>query len=189
MLPDSPLQDARLLRCPSKLGVKSVRAGSSGDLRQVRREANSARRVSGGRSKGPCLHDWGSGKTEAGMSFEQSAWLTVCLHVHHVHVIHLYTNLFSVASLLIICFSCFVAQVYVLNRDSAANLTISSPLEAHKSHNIVFDITGLDCGFDNPIFAAIELDYSEADLVTPASIRCFNHAVRSAVSVDQRNMS
>lgn len=53
--------------------------------------------------------------------------------------------------------------VYVLNRDSAANLTISSPLEAHKSHNIVFAVAGLDCGFDNPIFAAIELDYSDAD--------------------------
>eukprot|EP00197_Chlamydomonas_leiostraca_P002569 CAMPEP_0202858070 /NCGR_PEP_ID=MMETSP1391-20130828/754_1 /ASSEMBLY_ACC=CAM_ASM_000867 /TAXON_ID=1034604 /ORGANISM="Chlamydomonas leiostraca, Strain SAG 11-49" /LENGTH=642 /DNA_ID=CAMNT_0049536943 /DNA_START=87 /DNA_END=2011 /DNA_ORIENTATION=- len=53
--------------------------------------------------------------------------------------------------------------VYILNRDNAANLTISSPLEAHKSHNIVFNIVGLDCGFDNPIFAAIELDYSEAD--------------------------
>eukprot|EP00775_Hariotina_reticulata_P013008 gene13008-13137_t len=53
--------------------------------------------------------------------------------------------------------------VYVLNRDSAANLTISSPLEAHKSHNIVFHICALDCGFDNPIFAAIELDYADAD--------------------------
>lgn len=55
--------------------------------------------------------------------------------------------------------------VYVLNRDSAANLTISSPLEAHKSHNIVFHMCALDCGFDNPIFAAIELDYSDADQV------------------------
>ncbi|KAL5711133.1 hypothetical protein ACHQM5_021624 [Ranunculus cassubicifolius] len=53
--------------------------------------------------------------------------------------------------------------VYVLNRDSAARLTISSPLEAHKSHTIVYSIAGVDCGFDNPIFAAIELDYSEAD--------------------------
>jgi len=53
--------------------------------------------------------------------------------------------------------------VYVLNRDSAANLTISSPLEAHKSHNLVFSIVGMDCGFDNPIFAAIELDYADAD--------------------------
>eukprot|EP00798_Chlamydomonas_sp_ICE-L_P023642 gene23642-9170_t len=53
--------------------------------------------------------------------------------------------------------------VYILNRDSAANLTISSPLEAHKSHNLAFTTVGLDCGFDNPIFAAIELDYSDAD--------------------------
>ncbi|CAM8900822.1 unnamed protein product [Rhodiola kirilowii] len=53
--------------------------------------------------------------------------------------------------------------VYVLNRDTAARLTISSPLEAHKSHTIVYSICGVDCGFDNPIFAAIELDYLEAD--------------------------
>ncbi len=54
-------------------------------------------------------------------------------------------------------------MVYVLNRDQAANLTISSPLDAHKSHNIVFSIAGLDMGFDNPVFAAIELDYADAD--------------------------
>ncbi|MQL70779.1 hypothetical protein Taro_003148 [Colocasia esculenta] len=54
--------------------------------------------------------------------------------------------------------------VYVLNRDAAARLTISSPLEAHKSHVICYSVVGVDCGFDNPIFAAVELDYSEADL-------------------------
>ncbi|MCO5600362.1 hypothetical protein L7F22_054473 [Adiantum nelumboides] len=54
--------------------------------------------------------------------------------------------------------------VYVLNRDNAARLTISSPLEAHKSHTIVYSICGIDCGFDNPMFAAIELDYHEADV-------------------------
>ena len=53
--------------------------------------------------------------------------------------------------------------VYVLNRDNVSKLTISSPLEAHKSHTIVYSIAGVDCGFDNPVFAAIELDYSEAD--------------------------
>ncbi|KAF5742643.1 splicing factor family protein [Tripterygium wilfordii] len=53
--------------------------------------------------------------------------------------------------------------VYVLNRDTAARLTISSPLEAHKSHTVTYSICGVDCGFDNPIFASIELDYSEAD--------------------------
>ncbi|KAG2555075.1 hypothetical protein PVAP13_9KG549900 [Panicum virgatum] len=53
--------------------------------------------------------------------------------------------------------------VYVLNRDAAARLTISSPLEAHKSNTITFSLTALDCGFDNPIFAAIELEYAESD--------------------------
>ena len=57
--------------------------------------------------------------------------------------------------------------VYVLNRDNAANLTISSPLEAHKSHTIVFSIVGMDVGFDNPMFAAIELDYGDTDQVGP----------------------
>eukprot|EP00891_Asterochloris_glomerata_P004111 jgi/Astpho2/4111/e_gw1.00063.10.1_t len=65
--------------------------------------------------------------------------------------------------------ACMVAAVekqkfvYILNRDSAANLTISSPLEAHKSHNVVFSMTGIDMGFDNPVFAAIELDYGDVD--------------------------
>ena len=53
--------------------------------------------------------------------------------------------------------------VYVMNRDNEANLTISSPLEANKSHMIVFHMCALDCGLDNPIFAAIELDYGDAD--------------------------
>ena len=53
--------------------------------------------------------------------------------------------------------------VYVLNRDAAARLTISSPLEAHKSNTITFSLTALDCGFDNPVFAAIELEYAESD--------------------------
>lgn len=53
--------------------------------------------------------------------------------------------------------------VYVLNRDAANKLTISSPLEAHKSRHIVFALTALDNGFDNPLFAAVELDYTDAD--------------------------
>jgi splicing factor 3B subunit 3 len=56
--------------------------------------------------------------------------------------------------------------VYVFNRDNAANLTISSPLEAHKSHNLCFAMCAVDCGFDNPQFAAIELDYADADQVS-----------------------
>jgi splicing factor 3B subunit 3 len=53
--------------------------------------------------------------------------------------------------------------VYILNRDNQAKLTISSPLEAHKSHSIVFDMIGVDVGFMNPLFATIEMDYTEAD--------------------------
>ncbi|KAE9403897.1 hypothetical protein BT96DRAFT_964384 [Gymnopus androsaceus JB14] len=48
--------------------------------------------------------------------------------------------------------------VYILNRDAAANLTISSPLEAHKNGAIIHHIVGLDVGFENPTFAALELD-------------------------------
>ena len=45
--------------------------------------------------------------------------------------------------------------VYVLNRDAAANLTISSPLEANKSHVVSFAVAALDRGLENPGFAAI----------------------------------
>lgn len=53
--------------------------------------------------------------------------------------------------------------VYILNRDVAANLTISSPLEAHKNAAIIHHIVGLDVGFENPMFAALEVDYTESD--------------------------
>lgn len=65
--------------------------------------------------------------------------------------------------------ACLIASVeknklvYVLNRDSQAQITISSPLEAHKPHTLVFAMTALDVGYDNPVFAALEVDYSEAD--------------------------
>ncbi|KAM0753797.1 Pre-mRNA-splicing factor RSE1 [Meredithblackwellia eburnea MCA 4105] len=53
--------------------------------------------------------------------------------------------------------------VYILNRDAAANLTISSPLEAHKQRAIIHSIVGVDVGFENPLFAALEVDYGESD--------------------------
>jgi len=53
--------------------------------------------------------------------------------------------------------------VYILNRDSAARLTISSPLEAHKTHTLLYHTVGVDVGFENPMFACLELDYEEAD--------------------------
>ena len=53
--------------------------------------------------------------------------------------------------------------MYILNRDPAARLTISSPLEAHKTHTLIHHIIGVDVGFENPMFACLELDYEEAD--------------------------
>ncbi len=49
--------------------------------------------------------------------------------------------------------------VYILNRDAQAHLTISSPLEAHKSSTVCFNLTGVDVGFENPMFACLEVDY------------------------------
>jgi len=49
--------------------------------------------------------------------------------------------------------------VYVLNRDAQNQLTISSPLEAHKSHTLVYATVGVDVGFENPMFACLEVDY------------------------------
>lgn len=54
--------------------------------------------------------------------------------------------------------------VYVLNRDpQSQRLTISSPLEAHKSHTLVYSLVAVDVGFANPMFACIELDHSGYD--------------------------
>ena len=53
--------------------------------------------------------------------------------------------------------------VYILNRDAGANLTISSPLEAHKNSAIVHHIVGVDVSFENPMFATLEVNYTEAD--------------------------
>lgn len=60
--------------------------------------------------------------------------------------------------------------VYVLNRDSQANVTISSPLEAHTSRTIVYDVMSVDVGYENPLFAALEIDYSELELSPEESI-------------------
>lgn len=53
--------------------------------------------------------------------------------------------------------------VYILNRDAAARLTISSPLEAHKSYTFVYHTVGVDVGFENPMFACLEMDYEDVD--------------------------
>lgn len=53
--------------------------------------------------------------------------------------------------------------VYVLNRNAQAELTISSPLEAHKHGVLVLSLVALDVGYSNPVFAALETDYSESN--------------------------
>lgn len=53
--------------------------------------------------------------------------------------------------------------VYQLNRDTSANLTISSPLEAHKANTLVFCMVNVDVGYENPLFACLEVDYEECD--------------------------
>jgi splicing factor 3B subunit 3 len=51
--------------------------------------------------------------------------------------------------------------VYVLNRNAAGRPTIASPLEAHRPRCITFATVGLDNGYDNPLFATIELQYQD----------------------------
>ncbi|RKP38629.1 CPSF A subunit region-domain-containing protein [Dimargaris cristalligena] len=53
--------------------------------------------------------------------------------------------------------------VYMLTRDANSVLAISSPIEAHKAHTLVFDCVALDMGFENPVFACLEVDYGEAE--------------------------
>lgn len=65
--------------------------------------------------------------------------------------------------------ACLIASVeknklvYVLNRNAQAELTISSPLEAHKPQTLVFALVGLDVGYENPVFAVLEVDYTDCD--------------------------
>lgn len=51
--------------------------------------------------------------------------------------------------------------VYVLNRDMQTNLTISSPLEAHTHNILVYHMVAVDVGYDNPVFASLEVDHGD----------------------------
>ena len=53
--------------------------------------------------------------------------------------------------------------VYILNRDTNNQLTISSPLEAFKPHILTLAMTGVDVGIENPQFACLEIDYGDID--------------------------
>lgn len=63
--------------------------------------------------------------------------------------------------------ACMIASVeknklvYVLNRDSQTNLTISSPLEAHTANILVYYLVAIDVGYENPVFAFLEVDHSD----------------------------
>lgn len=52
--------------------------------------------------------------------------------------------------------------VYVLNH-ATGTTTIASPLEAHRSRSITYATCGVDNGYENPIFACLELQYPEED--------------------------
>jgi splicing factor 3B subunit 3 len=52
--------------------------------------------------------------------------------------------------------------VYVLNRDAAGQLVMASPLEAHRTRTITYAVCALDNGYDNPIFATLELQYPDS---------------------------
>ncbi|KDD76218.1 hypothetical protein H632_c310p0, partial [Helicosporidium sp. ATCC 50920] len=86
--------------------------------------------------------------------------------------------------------ACMVASlerqkfVYVLNRDSEANLTISSPLEAHRSSTLTMDVVGLDQGFDNPRFAAIELSTRDVDEDASGAAAAEAHKVLTFYELD-----
>lgn len=78
--------------------------------------------------------------------------------------------------------------VYVLNRNAEAELTISSPLEAHRHGVLVFSLIALDVGYANPVFAALEADYAELEQDESAQVEIqlvyyeldlgLNHVVR-----------
>ena len=60
--------------------------------------------------------------------------------------------------------------VYVLNRDAAGKPTIASPLEAHRARTLTFATVGLDNGYDNPIFATLELQYPDFEDMEPETV-------------------
>ncbi|KJY01454.1 pre-mRNA-splicing factor rse1 like protein [Zymoseptoria brevis] len=53
--------------------------------------------------------------------------------------------------------------VYMLNRHADGNIIISSPHEANQMGSLCFGICALDTGWDAPIFAALEVEYTEAE--------------------------
>lgn len=55
---------------------------------------------------------------------------------------------------------------YILNRDPTGRLALGSPLEAHKSYQICFGLCSLNVGYENPVFASLEVNYESLDQPT-----------------------
>ena len=63
--------------------------------------------------------------------------------------------------------------------------------QAHRAQHIIYDIVGVDVGFDNPIFAVIEMDYTEADEPTgcsPPSSHAWHLSEPLCCRIDLRTM-
>ena len=53
--------------------------------------------------------------------------------------------------------------VYIVNRNSEGGILISSPHEANQWASLCFALCALDTGWEHPIFATLEVDYSDAE--------------------------
>ncbi|KAK5138497.1 hypothetical protein LTR08_000083 [Meristemomyces frigidus] len=53
--------------------------------------------------------------------------------------------------------------VYIVNRNSEGAIMISSPHEANQWASLCFAVCALDTGWEHPIFAALEVDYNDAE--------------------------
>lgn len=53
--------------------------------------------------------------------------------------------------------------VYIVNRNSEGGVLISSPHEANQWASLTFAVCALDTGWEHPVFAALEVDYSDIE--------------------------
>lgn len=53
--------------------------------------------------------------------------------------------------------------VYILNRNQEQQITISSPQEVNQPQTLTFALCAVDANFQNPLFAALEVVYTEFD--------------------------
>lgn len=74
--------------------------------------------------------------------------------------------------------------VFTINRNDA-KVSVSSPLEANRQKVITYALIGVDVGYDNPLFAALEVDYSTKESQKIKMLNYYeldiglNHVIRS----------